>query len=161
VAAERIVINTGPLIALGRAEALEPMKQLPIEFIAPGQVRAELEFGETSGHDPAALHSDAVRFVGLANPLSPLSEANLGSGEAAVIQLALDEAIPIVGIDERRGRRAATAVGLQVTGTLGVLGRLKTSGLIAAVRPLLDRLRGGRDWFSEELVEQFLKQLGE
>ena len=161
MAVERIVINTGPMIALGRAEALEPMKQSPIEFIAPEQVRRELELGEASGHRPAALHSDAVRFVALANTVSPLSEVNLGDGEAAVIQLALDEAIPIVGIDERKGRRAAIAVGLQVTGTLGVLGRLKTSGLIAAVRPFVERLRGGREWFSEELVEQFLRQLGE
>ena len=48
--AERIVINTGPLITLARMEALEVPGQLAYEFIGPEEVQAELEAGVVAGH---------------------------------------------------------------------------------------------------------------
>ena len=159
--ADRIVVNTGPLIALGRAGVLELLDRLPFEFVAPMQVREELQQGDVAGHLPAALRCATVHFVDLPAGLSRLATANLGAGEAAVIQLALDKSIPVVCIDERKGRRAALSVGLRVTGTLGLLGRLKTVGAITSARPLVERLRGGRDWFSEGLLDRFLRELGE
>jgi hypothetical protein len=50
--AERVVINTGPLIALARAEALDIVGRLPIEFVCPAEVRQELDEGAASGHLP-------------------------------------------------------------------------------------------------------------
>ena len=44
--AERLVVNTGPLIALGRVEALEIISRLPLRFLAPTQV-ADLPLGST------------------------------------------------------------------------------------------------------------------
>lgn len=43
--AERIVINTGPLITLARIDCLGIAAQLPFEFISPEQVRRELDSG--------------------------------------------------------------------------------------------------------------------
>jgi predicted nucleic acid-binding protein len=48
--AERIVINTGPLITLARMEALDVPGQLAYEFICPQEVQAELEAGARAGH---------------------------------------------------------------------------------------------------------------
>jgi predicted nucleic acid-binding protein len=56
-----------------------------------------------------------------------IARAELGAGEAAVIQLALEQGIAVVAIDERKGRRAALSVGLRVTGSLGLLGRASGS----------------------------------
>ncbi|MGH9752904.1 MAG: hypothetical protein ACREA2_08980 [Blastocatellia bacterium] len=39
---EKIVINTGPLIALGKMQALDIIAQLPCEFICPAQVETEI-----------------------------------------------------------------------------------------------------------------------
>jgi len=61
-------------------------------------------------------------------------------GHAAVIELALQVGVPRVVIDERRGRRAALAVGLQVTGTLGLLGR-EGARHRSRVRPFMEGLR--------------------
>ena len=44
----------------------------------------------------------------------------------------LEQAIRDVCIDEWRGRRAAAAIGLQVTGSLGLLGRAKSLGASAS-----------------------------
>ncbi len=157
--ADRLVINTGPLIALARAEALEVVAALPIEIIAPLEVQAELEAGVAAGHP--WVSAPFVRFLPLSSALNPIAIANLDIGEAAVIQLALDQAVAAVCIDERKGRRAATAIGLRVTGTLGLLGRAKTMGIIQAVRPFVDRLSREGEWFDAALVARVLAGLGE
>lgn len=114
--ADRIVLDTGPIIALARADALGVVAKLPTEFVAPVEVRDELDEGVRQGHLSVAVAW--IHFVTLAAPISPVALAELDRGEAAVIQLAIEQRIALVGIDERKGRRAAGAVGLQVTGTL-------------------------------------------
>jgi uncharacterized protein len=59
------------------------------------------------------------------------------------------------------GRRAAAAVGLRVTGTLGLLGRAKVQGVVSVVRPYVDRMQMKGVWFDQELLARFLRQLGE
>jgi len=137
--AERLVVNTGPLIALQRADALDVVGRLPFEFLSPIEVRDELLEGVRHGRAPVS--PPWVRFTPLGKPLDRLARANLGAGEAAVIELALEEGIQPVVIDERRGRRAALAVGLQVKGTLGLLGRAKELGEAAGLRHVRRRLR--------------------
>ena len=43
--AERLVVNTGPLIALARIEVLDVIGRLPFEIICPQEVRDELDEG--------------------------------------------------------------------------------------------------------------------
>ncbi|MGE0823277.1 MAG: DUF3368 domain-containing protein [Candidatus Binatia bacterium] len=157
--AERIVVNTGPLIALARMEAIDVAGQLPYEFLCPSEVRAELEAGAAVGHpmvNPLWLHSQSLQ-----SPLSSLVLAALDAGEAAVIQLALEQQISLVCIDEWKGRRVALAAGLRVTGTLGLLGRAKVLGIIPAVKPLIDRALRSGIHYHPELVRKVLDALGE
>jgi hypothetical protein len=66
-AAERLVVNTGPLIALHRAKALEVVGQLPVEFLSPHEVQNELFEGVRHGHP--SVSPSWIRFVALAKPL--------------------------------------------------------------------------------------------
>src|SRR5262245_5686946 len=127
---DRLVIDTGPLIALAHADALDIAARLPLELLAPDEVAAELEAGRSAGH--VAVDASFVRFVSLQAPLHPVVQASLGRGEAAVIQLALDQKVQWVCVDELRGRSAAAAAGLSVTGTLGLLAKAKILGLVGA-----------------------------
>jgi len=72
--------------------------------------------------------------VALSAPPAPLATHALDAGEAAVIQLALERGIATVCIDEWRGRRAARACGLAVTGSLGLLVRAFLTALGEAER---------------------------
>ncbi len=78
-----------------------------------------------------------------------------------MIELALQRGISLVAIDEVRGRRAATAAGLVVTGSLGLLGRAKTSGLIPAVAPYVTAMRAGGVHLDDALVSRFLAAFSE
>jgi predicted nucleic acid-binding protein len=156
---ERIVVNTGPIVALSRAGVTGAVAQMPIEFISPMEIRREIDKGPPAGRE--AVDLTWVRFVLRTTPLSALAVSSLDDGEAAVIQLALDEQIPTVCIDERKGRRAALAVGLRVTGTLGILGKAKMLGLIPAVRPHVEKMVTGGDWFDAALLARFYAAVGE
>src|SRR5262245_49796410 len=91
VMADRVVIDTGPLIALARAGALEIVGALPFEFLCPPEVRRELDADATAGRvdvNPSWLIELALR-----GPIHPIAAAVLDPGEASVIQLALEHGV--------------------------------------------------------------------
>ena len=157
--AERIVVNTGPLIVLARLDVLEVAGRLPYDFVCPDEVRAELDAGEAAGHPRVA--PSWLRVLPLRKEIPPLALSALDRGEAAVIQLALEQRTDLVCIDEWKGRRAALAAGLKVTGVLGLLGQAKRQGIIQAVRPLLERALVEGVRYHPELVRRVLEILGE
>ena len=64
----------------------------------------------------------------------------LDSGEASSIALAAENPGCQIIIDERKGRRVALALGLDLTGTLGLLIEASAQGFITADSDLLDSL---------------------
>lgn len=156
---EQLVVNTGPLISLGRIGAFEVVGQLPLEFLAPEQVAREILVGARLGH-PVTV-PQWVEVVALENPVARVTIGTLDEGEASVIQLAAERAIDTVCIDEWRGRRAATAAGLRVTGSLGLLGRAKRLGLLTAVRPWVVKLGAAGVHYHPDLLATFLDAIGE
>jgi hypothetical protein len=158
-APEELVVNTGPLIALGKIGAFDLIRQLPIRISTPRQVADEIEAGARLGHPVEVPPWVAVHD--LSGVVLPLGQHVLDMGESAVIQLAIERKIPGVCIDEWRGRRAAVSVGLRVTGSLGLLGRAKRLGLTSAVRPWLEKLGSAGIYFHPDLLKGFLSALGE
>jgi uncharacterized protein len=156
---EELVINTGPLVALGLAQATDVIGRLPLQFVAPAEVANEIAAGRKRGFEVAM--PEWVCVVDLARPVGALDQSALDAGEAAVIELAIERSIRIVAIDEVRGRRAATAAGLTVTGSLGLLGLAKTHGLIPRVAPYVARMRTSGVYLDDTLVNRFLDALGE
>jgi uncharacterized protein len=156
---ERIVINTGPLISLARIGCLEILSELPYDFLCPEQVRNELDEGEAAGYQEVA--PKGVKVVSLAKPISHVSLAALDLGEAAVIQLALELSVSVVAIDEWKGRRAALAAGLSVTGSLGLLGKARMLGIVPSLKPLLDRAIAEGIRYHPDLVRTILESVGE
>ncbi len=157
--ATELVVNTGPLIALGRVGAFEVVGRLPISFLVPQEVADEIAAGARLGH-PVTIPAWA-NVVSLARPVASLGTHLLDKGEAAVIQLALERGVGDVCIDEWRGRRAAAAVGLGVTGSLGLLGRAKHLGLIPAVEPWISKLANSGVHYHPDLLRAFLEGMGE
>ena len=159
MAVETIVINTGPLILLEKAGALDLPARLAYRFVCPSAVRLELDAGAAKGY--AAVKAAWLTVLPLKVPLSALAQATLDAGEAEVIQLALERGFRQVCLDDLRGRRIALASGLRVTGVLGLLALAKNTGLISAMKPYCDQLMKGGAWYSPELIKRVLSGVGE
>ena len=157
--ADRIVINTGPIITFARIDVLDRVGGLPYEFICPTEVRAELDEGESAGYP--RLAPPWLKTKQLKGTLSPIILTNLDRGEAAVIQLALEQGIERVCIDEWKGRRVALGAGLKVTGVLGLLAKAKKLGIIQTMGPYVERAIQEGIHYHPELVREILKLVGE
>lgn len=64
-------------------------------------------------------------------------------------------------IDDRAGRRCASALGIEVVGTLGLVLRAKRSGHLAEARPTLERLVASGMFLSRSVIDQALALVGE
>jgi hypothetical protein len=156
---KKIVVNTSPIISFGKMQAFDLIRELPFKFVCPPQVQAEISVGTSKGYP--VIFPDWIKILPLKNPLSALVLANLDAGEAAVIELALQENIAQVCLDEIKGRRAAMASGLNVVGSLGLLGKAKTLGIISELRPLIEKAQKAGIYYDKKLVENFLTQINE
>lgn len=141
------VINTGPIIALVAAlKSLEVLTSLYDRVVVPRAVWNELMAGGSESPEIKALQElpEVVEVPALEVQVTESRAMTLDSGEAAVLQTALDAGIPRVIIDEKLGRKVATDCGLQVTGSLGVLVRAKKLGLLPSIAsPIHSMVRSG------------------
>jgi predicted nucleic acid-binding protein len=67
----------------------------------------------------------------------------------------------ILVIDERRGTNIARGLGLTTIGIVGVIGILKSRGLIPEGRPWLDALERDGFYLARDLRERSLRLMGE
>jgi uncharacterized protein len=154
-----VIVNATPLINLSLIEQLGLLKQLYGEVLMPPAVQAELLAG---GAGRAAVtdvpHAGWIRVMPLRDPRrAELLLTDLDRGEAEVIALAQELNADLVIIDERLARRHARRLGLNLTGTVGILLKAKRQGLLPAIKPLVDQLRSGGIWLSDALVAEALK----
>lgn len=66
-----------------------------------------------------------------------------------------------VVVNEKLGRNLAEYMGLQVTGTLGVLAKARTLGLIPSFSAAALQMRKQGIYFHEDLVNRVAARLGE
>ena len=152
-----IVSDTSPILNLVAIERLELLKDLYGSIVIPPAVSAELR------DNGIFLATDWIQVV---EPLNRAAvealRADLDAGESEAIVLAQQLNASLLLIDERLGRRAATQLGLDVTGLLGILAEARKRGLISACAPLLDdMIRRAGFWIGDRLRSDYLKALGE
>ncbi len=158
-----VISDTSPILNLSRIGRLELLARLYEQVLIPPAVYRELarsDMGDPliESASPSWLvveaAQDRVRIAELSEELDP--------GEAEAIALALEKQADLILVDERLGRRVALALGLRVTGLLGVLAEAKRAGLIERVKPVIEDLRERAGfWISAELVAQVLTDLDE
>jgi predicted nucleic acid-binding protein len=161
-----LVADSGPLIALARLGLLHLPGQMFSQVFVTLTVWNEVTGGDARAEHPALRQAERERWLNIApdpdNPPAQFASSLLDEGErsALALSLALGPGCDVL-IDERRGRWAAQAAGLQVLGTLGLLARARQLGLVGPVRPLAEDLMASGYHLARPLVEETLAVLGE
>ncbi len=160
---ERIVINTAPLIAIVAALGdLTILQSLYTQVLVPFEVCQEILTGGSSGFAVAEFEV-ATWLQKQQTPLniSPLLLNSLDRGEAAVIQLAMNQNIQTVCIDEVAGRRIARLSGLSLTGSIGILLRAKREGYPLSMQQAISQMLNRGIRLSPTVINFALEQAGE
>jgi len=158
-----VVSDTSPILNLRRIGRLELLGQLYGQVLIPPAVFLELT-DKTDARPAMDVESISWLIIETPKDRQRVEELRhtLDAGEAEAIVLALECRADLLLVDERRGRRAAEAAGLRITGLLGVLVEAKRSGRIDLVKPVLDDLiQLARFWIGPELYNEVLVQLNE
>lgn len=165
MSAPSLVADSGPLIALARIDLLSIPARIFRETLVTATVWTEVMHAPREGELAAlaaAYETGLLHVVDDPAEVPPglAGDLRIGAGERSAIALTVARQATVL-VDERRGRAAATAFGLPVVGTLGLLVRARDDGLIERVRPLTDALLASGYFLARPLVEQALAAVGE
>ena len=158
------VFNASPLIVLAKAGLLEQMLELPECVLIPNAVAHEVR-NCNDPRDPAKVwlqRAEAAAYLHDAPEASDfVSGWGLGVGESSVISLAETFPHATVVLDDLAARRCAMALGLRVTGTLGLLLMAKQAGRIEKVSPALDAVIDAGLFVSASHIQAIREKAGE
>ena len=123
-----IVSNSSPLMYLAKIKRLKLLRELFKEVIVPEEVYEEVVLdGKEKGHLDASVVDQAIRDKWIVVRKMEIKEeikrfaSEIGAGEIAAINLAKQERVSLVLIDDASARTIAESFGLNVKGTLFVL----------------------------------------
>jgi predicted nucleic acid-binding protein len=83
--------------------------------------------------------------------------SGLGAGETEAIALALELHADLLLTDDRRGVKAARTMGIEVTGTLGVLGLAGKRGLVN-LGEAFDLIKKTSFRYPQSIMDEFLNE---
>ena len=153
---ESWVVNASPLIFLSRIGRLDLLEKLAASVLVPDAVIREVSAGgaKDSAAKSAVEWAAAWRVADRPVPTS-VASWDLGEGETQVVAHCLaDQRVAV--LDDLTARRAASAHGMDLIGTLGVVLRAKRHGLISELRPLIEHLRVLGLYADEQLIQRIL-----
>jgi predicted nucleic acid-binding protein len=154
-----VIADTGPinyLLLIGQVELLPKLFE---KVVLPSAVKDELSDPET----PAAVRNWIAvppQWLEIRHARDLRAVIGLGAGEAEAIALALELHADLLLMDDRRGVKAARGNGIEVTGTLGVLGLAGKRRLIDLAE-VFDRLKKTNFRYPRTLMDEFLQEDGE
>jgi uncharacterized protein len=159
-----VVSNTTPLIGLATIQRFDVLEQLFGKIHIP---QAVYDKAVTAGREAGGAKREVIAAVWIETV--PVQDQlavevlldELDRGEAETIVLARELNADWVLMDEKKGRRKLTELGLDRIGTLGILLKAKQVGLLPQLRPELERLRQQGFSISQGVINAVLQQAGE
>lgn len=159
----KVVINSTPLIALAHINKLHLLNKLYDEVYIPQAVFNEISVKEGS---VCKIQVEAslnwIKVLSINNVMAKeFFKAQLHDGEVEVMILAKEVCSDLVVIDDKNAKKHAKYLGLNVTGTLGILIKAKQKGFIKEVKPLLLELKNKGIYISDNVIDMCLKAANE
>lgn len=145
---EIVIVDTSVLIALEKIGLLQILCGIYKEIILPDGVVKE--FGD--------INIGCCLIKKVENTLADflMRDLNLGRGESEVIALAHESKQKAL-IDDLKARKVAVALGLTISGSIGILLKAEKIGLIENAYKKAVELKNKGFYVSEELLAEMLK----
>ena len=155
----RVIANTTPLIALANIDRLELLHELYGTIIVPQAVVDEII------SEPAKQRVRSATWIKVEAIQDPsqkdIFRARLHAGEVEVMILAREQNADLVIMDDNAAKKTAKFLGLNVTGTLGILLKAKKEGYLEMVEPIMSELILDGLFISDTVKGYVLKEAGE
>lgn len=164
MAEKTVFSDASPLIGLAAAGGFGLLHRLFGRITVTSTVRREVAAGRGLPGAKEALQAVRAGWIRVIKDPSPDERvAELDPGEATTLSAALaTKGKCLVLMDDAAGRELAKSLGVQVTGTAGILLIAKKRGLVKAVRPFFETLALKSDFrLSPEIVKTVLAEAGE
>ena len=146
-----IIADTSCLILYDKINQFEILQKTFTELIVTIEVAEE--YGELPNWVVIREVTDKAQYLKLVE--------NLGKGEASSITLALEFDNSLLIIDEKKGRKIAEEMKIEIIGSLGILIKAKEKGVIKSVKDILELIDKTDFRISQSVREKILKRAGE
>ena len=138
---DEVISNTSTLQYLHQIRQLDLLPKLYGHIIIPNAVAGELEEGRKRGIDlPNVREIPWIKTEGVRDQALLAFATELGPGEREALALATEKAGKLLLLDDLMARKHARRLGIDFTGTLGVLLKSKQSHHLTFVTPVLEEL---------------------
>lgn len=155
----KVVVNSTPLISLASIDKLDLLKTVYGKIFIPNAVFEEVYVkGKSKVGSDIIQHMDFIEIKNIVNQEAKnYFKTALHDGEVEVMVLAKELNADLCVIDDLIARKYAKYLGINVTGTLGVLLKAKESGIIKEVKPLIMGLLEKGIYIDDVLLKRVLK----
>jgi len=137
---------------------LSNIGELELLYLVYGQIITTADIADEFGDKLP----DWVEIVAVKDKVrQQLLEMQIDKGESSAIALALETAESTLIIDDYKARKVAEQLGLNFTGTIGVIIKAKLIGKIDSIKPILTKIKETNFRISLELENQALIEAGE
>jgi len=154
-----IISDAGPIFSLALIDHLDLLHEFFDEILIPTAVWNEITKEEHTSHHDTILNffQGRVKQINRSNHLSFIMDY----GESEAVILYEEQDADFLLIDDKKARKIAENLGVKCIGTLGILVKARTSGIIDELKPLFEYFISNHRYYSLELLNQILDKFDE
>ena len=154
-----VVADTGPIISLAMIHQVELIEKILGELYISDTVWKELTQYKNKVPDKITLQYLKKRVVTLSSP--GIKEKSIDIGELSSIALYEKIQADYLLIDDQKVRKVAENANINCIGSIGLLVSAKKAKLVQEIRPFFDVWLQSKRYFSRDLLNKILHDLGE
>ena len=147
-----VIADTSCLIIFEKIEAFWILNNLYNEVIITDVILNE--YGSTL---PSWIKVEKVKV----KKYQSFLETIIDSGESSAIALASEKDDVTLILDDLKARKLAKQLGFNVSGSLGVLLKAKSKGIIENIKPYIDKIINTDFRISDKIITELLKMCNE
>lgn len=149
-----VIADTSPLIVLVNIDCVDALAKLFGQVVIPPAVARELIM-PSRPQRVRDFFATAPSWLKIRSPSTSLTIPGLHPGEIEAISLAEELRADLLLIDERKAYKEAVARKLNAAGTVRVLERAASEGLLD-LKVVFERLKQADFWISHKLLDERL-----